>query len=122
MSKFLEIVQESQPDANYDEKYKAKKAIAQLLTSKGIAAEFKPLSNKITITYGGKIIDLEITSISRSNEEDGEDDIIAGLLNTNDDHLKNNPAALNAKKTLTNTVVKVAKDVATAASKPSSTY
>jgi len=122
MTKFLEIVQESQPDANYDEKYKAKKAIAQLLNSKGITAEFKTLSNKITITYGGKIIDLEITGISKSNEEDGEDDIIAGLLNTNDDHLKNNPAALNAKKTLTNTFVKVAKDVATAASKPISTY
>lgn len=122
MSKFLEIVQESQPGTDYDEMYLAKKAVAQLLRDKGIVAEFKSLSNKITITHGGKIIDLEITNVSKANEEDGEDDIIAGLLNTNDDHLKNNPAALNAKKQLTNTVVKVAKDVATAASRSSSKY
>jgi hypothetical protein len=118
MSKFLNIVENSIPTQDLDKNRAIMQDLQRLFSSKGISSSLKTFRDIITITIGDKIIDLELGHVfSKPGEEDGEDDIIAGLLNTNDNHLKNNAAALGAKKKLTNAVVKVANDVSSAVSK-----
>jgi len=120
MSKFLNLVENNLPPHDLDSNRAAIQELQQLFSSKGITSVPKTFRDIITITVGNKKIDLELKGVINSSEEDGEDDVIAGLLNTNDDHLKNNQQALGAKKKLTNAVVKVANDVSNAVSKNTS--
>ena len=120
MSKFLNLVENNLPPQDLDKNREVIQELQRLFASKGIKSTPKTFKDVITITVGGKTVDLELKHVSeRIGEEDGEDDLIAGLLNTNDTHLKNNAAALGAKKKLTAAVVKVANDAASSVAKTS---
>ena len=124
MSKFLDIFESSMPDSDIDATMKAKRDLQQFFAAKGIQSVAKTFRDEIVIHLDGSIVTIAIKAVQKIDnsaadiEEDGEDDLIAGLLNTNDDHLKRNPAALNAKKQLTNTIVKIAKNAVAAANTP----
>lgn len=119
MSKFLNLVENNLPPQDLDKNREVLRELQQLFSQKGISSSLKTFRDIVTIKLGNKTIDLELKHVSETSEEDGEDDVIAGLLNTEDPHLAKNPAALGAKKKLTNAVVKVANDVAAAVSKAS---
>lgn len=122
MSKFLNIVEDSTPSQDFDQARSTLMELEHLLKKHGINASRKIFKDVITIRYNNKIVDLELKNItSNAGEEDGEDDVIAGLLNTNDDHLRNNPAALKAKQDLTKAAIGIANAAKTAASKISNT-
>lgn len=125
MSKFLDIVEGNMPEGDIDATMKAKRDLQQFFASKGIQAIAKTFRDEIVLHLDDSIITIAIKAVQKidrsaeDTEEDGEDDLIAGLLNTNDEHLKRNPAALNAKKQLTNIIVKVARNAVASANTPS---
>lgn len=124
MSKFLDIVEGNMPEGDIDATMKAKRDLQQFFASKGIQAIAKTFRDEIVLHLDNSIITIAIKAVQKidrsaeDTEEDGEDDLIAGLLNTNDEHLKRNPAALNAKKQLTNIIVKVARNAVASANTP----
>lgn len=119
MSKFLNIVENNLPPQDLDKKREILRELQQLLASKDITSSLKTFSDIVTITVGDKIIDLELKNISKKiGEEDGEDDVISGILNTDPLRLKRNPEALKARNDITTAVTKVAKKITTAANKP----
>ena len=116
MSKFLNIVENNLPPQDLDKKREVLRELQQLLASKDITSSLKTFSDIVTITVGGKIIDLELKNISKKiGEEDGEDDVVSGILNTDPLRLKRNPVALKARNDITAAVAKVAKKITTAA-------
>ena len=118
MSKFLNIVEDSTPSQDFDQARSTLMEIEYMLKKHGINASRKIFKDVITIRYNNKIVDLELKDIvSDTKEEDGEDDVMAALLNTNDDHLKSNPAALKAKKDLTTSATIIANAAKIAASR-----
>ena len=116
MSKFLNIVENNLPPQDLDKKREALRELQQLFASKDITSSLKTFSDVVTITIGDKIINLELKNISKKiGEEDGEDDVVSGILNTDPLRLKRNPVALKARNDITAAVAKVAKKITTAA-------
>ena len=118
MSKFLNIVENNLPPQDLDKNREVLRNLQQLLNKAGIISSLKTFSDIVTITVGDKIIDLELKHISQSSEEEAEDDVVSGILNTDPLRLKRNPVALKARNDITAAVAKVAKKITTAASQP----
>lgn len=121
MSKFLNLVENNLPPQDLDKNREVLRELQQLFSKAGITSSLKTFKDIVTITMGNKSIDLQLSRVTGNTEEEAEDDVITGLLNTNDANLKNNAAALGAKKKLTNAVVKVANNVTNAVATGAST-
>lgn len=119
MNKFLNLVENNLPPQDLDKNREVLRELQQLFNKAGITSSLKTFKDIVTITIGDKVIDLELKHISQSTEEEeGEDEIITGVLNTDPARLKNNPQVLKARTDVSNAIVKVAKNITTAANRP----
>lgn len=118
MNKFLNLVENNLPPQDLDKNREVLRELQQLFNKAGITSSLKTFKDIVTITVGDKVIDLELNHISSVSEEESEDEIITGVLNTNPARLKNNPSVLKARTDVSNAIVKIAKNITTAANRP----
>ena len=73
MSKFLNLVENNLPPQDLDKNREVIQELQRLFASKGIKSTPKTFKDVITITVGGKSVDLELKHITQSTEEEAED-------------------------------------------------
>lgn len=89
MSKFLKIIENTSPEADYNTLKEAKLSLNSMLVNLNIPVDYRVFQNILFITLTDKrIVELEVKSISdpkeKEKEEEAEDDVeaittIAGL-------------------------------------------
>jgi hypothetical protein len=115
MSKFLNLVENNLPPQDLDKNREVIQELQRLFASKGITSTPKTFKDIITITVGGKTVDLELKHVSsRVGEEDGEDDVFAGVLAVDPKKLSKNPPMAKAKKDIETGITNIAKKITTA--------
>ena len=74
MSKFLNLVENNLPPQDLDKNREVIQELQRFFASKGIRSTPKTFKDVITITLGGKLIDLELKHVSEKiGEEEAED-------------------------------------------------
>jgi formate-dependent nitrite reductase cytochrome c552 subunit len=97
MSKFLNLVENNLPPQDLDKNREVIQELQRLFASKGITSTPKTFKDIITITIGGKTVDLELKHVSeRIGEED--EDVVASVIGMDPKKLTKNPPMAKAKK------------------------